>query len=265
MSGGRVSRKTRSTKNFGVDRQYIAPMGSIRRTGVRYCGDCCGHGCTFEEYERACKGAAGLTKRLGNGWMPLVWENLGWFYAAVSVGGNMKVHAYEGSLDETCTDYQAFFGSSGPGGRWVAHGNTPEEAIRAVVQQACEEAHTIGAWLDMFRRDTGTTLLRSTRSCEGEDARRDFDRFNPDEELRRMRAAIRESADAKATTGDRRDAMRLAVEVAMNLDEWLTRAGRLPKVWESSHLPHVPGLPKALLSARPKKLSRRRQRAKGSR
>jgi hypothetical protein len=85
------------------------------------------------------------------------------------------------------------------------------------------------------------TLLPSTRSHESADAHRDFDHFDPDEELRRMRWAFKKSIDAKMTTGERRDALRLVVEMAMNLDESLTRQGTLPRAWAYAKRPAMPG------------------------
>lgn len=61
--------------------------------------------------------------------------------------------------------------------------------------------------------------LRSTRSDENEDARRDFDGFDPDEELLRFREAADEGRN------------KLATELAHNLDEWMSRGGVPPMDW----------------------------------
>jgi hypothetical protein len=48
--------------------------------GGTYCSPACGGGCTLKEYDRACQAAQALCKRLGRGWEPVVYENLGWHW-----------------------------------------------------------------------------------------------------------------------------------------------------------------------------------------
>lgn len=67
--------------------------------------------------------------------------------------------------------------------------------------------------------DEPSNAIVSTRSAANEDARRDFDGFDVDEELRRLRRALR----------DRQ--WRTAAELAANLDEHLCRGGSLPVAW----------------------------------
>jgi hypothetical protein len=62
-------------------------------------------------------------------------------------------------------------------------------------------------------------MITSTRSNTNEDARRDFDDFDVDEELRRLRDALR------------RGQWRVAAELSANLDEHLARGGSLPVAW----------------------------------
>jgi hypothetical protein len=50
------------------------------KRGSIYCSSACGRGCTSAEYDLAVKKAAALAKRMGKGWKPRVWENLGWHY-----------------------------------------------------------------------------------------------------------------------------------------------------------------------------------------
>lgn len=52
------------------------------RRGRVYCSTACGKGCTFAEYQRAKQHGRALAKRLGKGWKPRIWENLGWHYTA---------------------------------------------------------------------------------------------------------------------------------------------------------------------------------------
>ena len=64
-----------------------------------------------------------------------------------------------------------------------------------------------------------TPPITSTRSNESEDARRDFDGFDVDEELSRLRAALRAGQ------------WRIAAELSANLDEYLSLGGALPVAW----------------------------------
>lgn len=61
--------------------------------------------------------------------------------------------------------------------------------------------------------------IKSTRSNANEDARRDFDDFDVDEELRRFRSALRQGQWGAVA------------ELAANLDEYLSRGGSLPVAW----------------------------------
>lgn len=53
------------------------------------CAKWCGRGCTEEEYQKAKRDAKELCKKLGPGWKPHIWENLGWHFHAVK--GNIHV------------------------------------------------------------------------------------------------------------------------------------------------------------------------------
>lgn len=99
-----------------------------RLHGDRYCSPACGAGCTKSAFDRATGAAKKLAERLGKGWKPRVWENLGWHYAVISPCGRWKIHphVYQGKAE----GYTAFLGeSTSPGGIWAEHGDTPEEAI----------------------------------------------------------------------------------------------------------------------------------------
>lgn len=45
-----------------------------------YCSPACGGNCTLKAYHDATSAAKKLAARLGAGWKPRVWENMGWFY-----------------------------------------------------------------------------------------------------------------------------------------------------------------------------------------
>lgn len=65
----------------------------------------------------------------------------------------------------------------------------------------------------------------STRSDASEDAHRDFDGFDVDEELRRLREAVKDGGTAALT---------FVAEAASNIDEHLNRGGVLPKRWRTA-------------------------------
>lgn len=88
------------------------------------CSKRCGRGCTRKEYETAEKGALKLARRLGKGWKPDVWENLGWHYAARRGGVRVHPHPTGPPGFTAYLNYQ-----KSPGGRWVASASTPQKAI----------------------------------------------------------------------------------------------------------------------------------------
>lgn len=112
-----------------------------RRRGAIYCAPACGLGCRHAWYAAAVRNAACLAKHLGHGWKPEVHENLGWFARAVDATGRWRIcvdlskHSHGRVIR-----YHAFLGDPGSlGGRWAAHGTTPEAAMRAVRRQARAE------------------------------------------------------------------------------------------------------------------------------
>jgi hypothetical protein len=76
--------------------------------------------------------AAVLVKRLGAGWKPEVWENLGWCYSAESPCGRMWVsQSGESSFLALLGDPE----EHSHAGIWSAHGKTPKAAVKAVVAE----------------------------------------------------------------------------------------------------------------------------------
>lgn len=94
------------------------------RRGALYCSPWCGGGCTYEAFQRATAKAAELCARLGDGWKPRVWENLGWHYAARKGVATM----YGPGIHER---YWVSFDSSA---QITGEGSTPEEALRAAIE-----------------------------------------------------------------------------------------------------------------------------------
>lgn len=102
-----------------------------------------------------------------------------------------------------------------------------EEALREACDIGMSAHHSGGAgWrlaladLRKIANNTSEQLPSvSTRSSASEDARRDFDGFDVDEELRRLRFAMRDAQ------------WRSAAELTSNIDEHLCRGGSFPVAW----------------------------------
>lgn len=97
------------------------------RSGGIYCSPACGGSrgfCKRADYDRVTKEAAKLAARLGEGWEPEVWENLGWHYR-VSRG------AFEVHRDKRDGSFDAWFQGEK---QFSATAETPEDAIGFVTQ-----------------------------------------------------------------------------------------------------------------------------------
>ena len=113
-----------------------------RKLGI-YCSPRCGHGCTYDEFQEATRDAGKLAKRLGSGWSPVVWENMGWHYRVEkgcvalhpSVTGPRGHRHFHG--------YTVYFNSAH---QFVTSATTPEAAL----DEACEKAR---AFARTLRRD----------------------------------------------------------------------------------------------------------------
>lgn len=123
----------------------VVPLGKIKRLGKLYCGAACGRGCTWAECQKAIIQANRLLKRLGKGWKPRVWENLGWHYEAVSRDDTMSVSP------RMIGGYAAYFNFPGRGGgRWVGDGPTPIAAVKSALKLARDELAYIQTAIDSF-------------------------------------------------------------------------------------------------------------------
>lgn len=99
-----------------------------RRRGAIYCSPRCGADCTHEAYMTATRKAKALCKRLGKGWEPYVWENMGWFYSAHK--GVTEVYANYHKAYPGGVLYRAYFNSAK---QFFATARTPEKALRLAV------------------------------------------------------------------------------------------------------------------------------------
>ena len=112
--------------------------------GERYCSPACGRGCTKAEYERAVKAAQALVKKLGYGWVPNVWENLGWYYKATSLCGRLEVSPLMSrNPDAGLKHYYATLGE-----RWTAQDSSPRKAVTKVIAMARKDVKKYVALLE---------------------------------------------------------------------------------------------------------------------
>ena len=96
--------------------------------GIFYCSPACGGGCTMAAYEQAKDKAMRLAARLGKGWKPRVWENLGWHYSAVC--GKSKVRQFGD---------RKFWASLYAGRQFTATAATPRAAVLRALKD-CDAA-----------------------------------------------------------------------------------------------------------------------------
>lgn len=95
-----------------------------RRFGLFYCSPRCGAHCTRAEFETATRKAAALCKRLGPGWEPCVWENMGWFYSAQN--GVATVHANHHKAYPGGVSYSVYFNTAK---QFVTSDRSPTKAL----------------------------------------------------------------------------------------------------------------------------------------
>lgn len=101
--------------------------------GKTYCAPWCGRGCTKAEYNRALAGATALARRLGAGWKPRVWENLGWHFEADKGVMSVMVNRYGSSVSHTC------YLNTNP--QFIAKDKSPKKAVALAI--ALLDAHIV--------------------------------------------------------------------------------------------------------------------------
>jgi hypothetical protein len=128
------------TKGMKNKNQAGLSWKAIRRGSI-YCSPACGGGCTYAAYQKACRDAAALAKRMGNGWTPRVHENLGWHWCVISPCKRI-------TLRKTGDCYCALFGEAGSmSGQWLCTAKIPKAAVANVIAVAKSELAKIGAFL----------------------------------------------------------------------------------------------------------------------
>lgn len=112
------------------------------RKGDVYCSPRCGAGCTYAQFEQASEEARALAERLGDGFKPRVWENLGWHYEAWngSVVMSPQRHNHDGTWDVTgytCKIYIRHMEII------YVSGHDPRALLREAITKACNMQNII--------------------------------------------------------------------------------------------------------------------------
>ena len=101
---------------------------------------------------------------------------------------------------------------------------------RDSAKSACPASCGYGARMAVFEEALGRSLnLETTRSSRSEDAHRDMDGFDVDEDLARLRRAVREAEGSSPKENP--ELYGFIAEAFGNIDESLRRLGSLPEAW----------------------------------
>ncbi len=88
-------------------------------------------------------------------WTAVVFENIGWHYAARSV--DMRLHVVCGATVQRPYAYLAFLGAPDEHttGRWTAYGATPRRAVDAVLAKAAADVEELKGIIEEAKAATG--------------------------------------------------------------------------------------------------------------
>ncbi len=115
--------------------------------GKIYCSPACGGNCTLAQFNQVTKLAIALAKRLGDGWEPVVKENLHWFWCVHNKKACLTI--WPGITG----DYSAWYE---PGVKqWIYDAKTPEKAIKLAVNAARAEMKKANAAFDAAVKASG--------------------------------------------------------------------------------------------------------------
>ncbi len=115
------------------------------RRGAIYCAPGCGRGCKYSEYVGAKIAAKAICSALGKGWKPVLWENLGWHFKAVSPAGLVEVYGRR-RADES---YWATSRSDSVPqicGNW----STPRAAVNGILKEAKKRIAAYNRFMEML-------------------------------------------------------------------------------------------------------------------
>lgn len=94
--------------------------------GPIFCAPLCGGKCTRAAYDLATRRANALANRLGKGWRPCVYENLGWHYSAKKGVANVIPNR---RADGRLVDYTLYFNAPR---QVVVSGRNPKKLMQLV-------------------------------------------------------------------------------------------------------------------------------------
>jgi len=103
--------------------------------GEIYCSPACGLGCTRASYEAAVLASSDLALFHFKGWMPEVWENLGWYWKITK--GKAEISPRAGG-----DGYHCILNTQPP---FSTSGETPQAALELVLSQARTALTTLQA------------------------------------------------------------------------------------------------------------------------
>ena len=98
--------------------------------GKIYCSPRCGGKCTHAAFLKATRDAEALAKRVGDGWKPRVWENLGWHYSIQKEGCEIYPHINKSKVFEYWADFHP---KDGAQIHFTA--KSPEAALQAIARR----------------------------------------------------------------------------------------------------------------------------------
>src|SRR5271170_7592802 len=114
------------------------------QSGGIYCSPACGARCRQAAYDRAKVESAALAKRLGQGWQPVVWENMGWYWSVEKCGLSLR-QTYRGSTIigdyRLISRYTCYFNNDVR--QVVTDGRTPESPIEKAIIVARDYVHKL--------------------------------------------------------------------------------------------------------------------------
>lgn len=116
--------------------------------------------------------------------------------------------------------------------------NQSEHETTACPEPGCGYNANMNGFDEALRRPLN---LQTTRSHLSEDAHRDMDGFDENEELARLRRAVKETE--RVSPEENPDLYRFIAEAFGNIDENLRRLGPLPEAWKGAADEELRGVP----------------------
>lgn len=110
--------------------------------GGVFCSPACGGRCKRSAYERAKKESAALALFMGNGWRPVVWENLGWHWRA-----EKGFRQNGGALLEITPSHEGYVAWFQGRTQFLAQANSPDRALEFVLRKVSNLINELGAEL----------------------------------------------------------------------------------------------------------------------